>query len=145
MPGHNLPASRLYILLFDHMQDLYQGVGLISESCTEHLKNYHTTPSKKYLQQLQDIEKKLTAYYTHVCEDIGSSQFSHAATIAPMHQQLMDIINQAIDAQITAIQKDNISNRIGLLQVRILLETRDIAITLQHIYTLYYDYHMKRS
>jgi phosphate/sulfate permease len=143
MPGQNLAASRLYILLFDHMQDLYQGIGLISEYCTEHLKNYHTTPSKKYLQQLSDIEKGLASYYGLACEDISSSKFTHAETIAAMHQQLMANINQAIDAQISAIQKDNISNRMGLLQVRILLETRDIAVTLQHIYALYHDYHGK--
>jgi phosphate/sulfate permease len=143
MPRHNLPASRLYILMFDHIQDLYQSILLISESCTEHLKNYHTTPSKKYLQQLQKIEKALTECTGLVCDDIGSSRFIHAQAISSLHQKLFHTINQAIDEQITAIQKDNIGNRIGLLQVRILLETKDISVTLQHIHKLYHDYHRK--
>lgn len=140
MPRHNLPASRLYILMFDHLQDLYQSILLISESCTEHLRNYHATPSKKYLQQLREIEKALAEYAVLVCEDIGSSRFTHTEALPALHQKVVNAINQTIDEQIIALQKDKIGNRIGLLQVRILLETRDIAMTLQHLYHLYHDY-----
>ncbi|MBL7844536.1 MAG: inorganic phosphate transporter [Cyclobacteriaceae bacterium] len=143
MPRHNLPASRLYILMFDHMQDLYQSTLLISESCTEHLKNYHTTPSKKFLQKLQEIEKGLTDYTALVCEDIGSSSFIHAEALSSLQQKLINSINQTIDEQIIALQKDSIGNRIGLLQVRILLESKDIATTLEQLYTLYREYNNK--
>jgi phosphate/sulfate permease len=143
MPRHNLPASRLYILMFDQMQDLYQSILLISERCTEHLKNYHTTPSKKYLQQLQDIEKILAEYTVLVCEDIGSSRFAHREALASLHQKVLTAINHTIDEQIIALQKDTIGNRIGLLQVSIILESEDIANTLQQVYILYHDYHSK--
>lgn len=143
MPRHNLPASRLYIHMFDHMQDLYQSTLLISESCTEHLKNYHTTPSKKFLQQLQEFEKALTEYTVLMCEDIGSSRFTHAEALSSLDQKLINSINQTIDEQIIALQTDSIGNRIGLLQVRILLESKDIAITLQQLYMLCHNYNRK--
>ncbi len=143
MPRHNLAASRLYILMFDHLQDLYQSILLISESCTEHLKNYHTAPSKKYLLQLQEIEKTLAEYTALVCEDIASPGFKHAQALALLEQRLSNSINQTIDEQIIALQKDTIGNRIGLLQVRIVLESKDIALTLQHLYKLYHDYNKK--
>lgn len=141
MPRQNLRASRLYILMFDYTQDLYQSILLISESCTVHLKNFHSTPSRRYMQQLHDVEKGLTNFASKVCKDIGTSHFDHADSIKEMHQHWTAQIEASIDDQITAIQRDNVGNRIGLLQMRLLLESKDLLNTIYDIYNLYLDYH----
>lgn len=141
MPRQNLAASRLYILMFDYMQDLYQSILLISESCTVHLQNYHTSPSKRYLQQLQEVDKGLQGFAELVCKDIGSSHFEHAHEIKDQQQKWLSQLDQFIDDQITAIQKDNVGNRIGLLQMRLLLESKDLLNTIYGMYNLYLDYH----
>lgn len=141
MPRHNLHASRLYILMFDYMQDLYQSILLISESCTVHIKNFHSTPSKRYMQQLQDVEKGLQNFTSKVCKDIGSSQFDHAVSIKEIHQLWTTRIDEYINDQIAAIQKDDVGNRIGLLQMRLLLESKDVLNAIFGMYNLYLDYH----
>lgn len=141
MPKQNLAASRLYILMFDYMQDLYQSIQLISESCTNHLKNFHSTPSADYLKSLAEIDKGLQEYNTKICDGIGAGKFSNHNEINELHQKWMVYINKAIDNQIVSIQKGGVGNRIGLLQMRLLIETRDIFTTLQSMYTLYHDYH----
>ncbi|MBX2968525.1 MAG: inorganic phosphate transporter [Cyclobacteriaceae bacterium] len=141
MPRQNLAASRLYILMFDYMQDLYQSILLISESCTVHLQNYHTSPSKRYLQQLQEVEKGLQAFTELVCKDIGTSHFEHAQEIKDQQQKWLRQLDQFVDDQISAIQKDNVGNRIGLLQMRLLLESKDVLNAIFGMYTLYLDYH----
>ena len=145
MPKQNLAASRLYILMFDYMQDLYQSIQLISESCTNHLKNFHSTPSAEYLKSLNEIEKGLQEYNDKVCEGIGSGKFNNHNEINGLHQKWMSFINQSIDNQIVAIQKGGVGNRIGLLQMRLLIETRDIFTTLQSMYALYHDYHKQEK
>lgn len=141
MPRQNLAASRLYILMFDYMQDLYQSILLISESCTVHLQNYHTSPSKRYLQQLHEVDKGLQAFTALVCQDIGASHFGHAQEIKDQHQKWLRQLDQFVDDQIAAIQKDNVGNRIGLLQMRLLLESKDVLNAIYGMYNLYLDYH----
>jgi phosphate/sulfate permease len=140
MPKQNLAASRLYILMFDNIQDLYQSALLISESCTNHLRNFHSSPSKEYLTKLGEIDKALQVYLTLVCDSIEYGKFKNFDDVTLRFEKLQLSINQSVDQQITVIQKGNVGNRIGMLQMRLLLETKDILNTLQNIYQLYSDY-----
>ena len=141
MPKRNLPASRLYLLMFDHMQDLYQSVQLISESCIDHLNNFHTQPSKEYLKATDEIEKLIVIHVANVCDAIGGSNFMNHEKILEGHQSLLSLVNKSIDNIIGEIQNAEVGNRIGMLQMKLLLETKDILITTHHMYMLYHDYH----
>ncbi len=141
MPKDNLPASRLYILMFDHMQDLYQSVQLISESSIDHLSNFHSQPSKDYLKKLDDLEKRLSEYVGFVCEDIGSATFRNFDKVKELKLSLIARVNMSIDREIEEIQKGEVGNRIGQLQMKLLLETKDIITVVQDMYMLYHEYH----
>jgi hypothetical protein len=145
MPKRNLPASRLYILMFNYMQDLHQSIELISESCTEHLRNYHSTPTKEYLARINEIEKGLLHYTDLVCQEISSSKFKHYEDVLRQNLKWKTFIDQTIDEQIAALQKGDFGSRIGLLQMKLLLETKDIFATIQDMYNLYHDYHKSES
>lgn len=141
MPKRNLAASRLYILMFDYMQDLYQSIQLISESCIDHLSNFHSQPSKDYLKASNDIEKSLNTYINLVADEITASSFRNNDVILEHYNALYAIMNKSIDNVIVEIQKEEVGNRIGQLQVKLLLETRDIVATVHTMYLLYHDYH----
>lgn len=141
MPKRNLAASRLYLLIFDYMQDLYQSVQLISESCIDHLNNFHSLPSKEFLKASDEMEKSLSNYVAMVSEGISSSSFKNADKIIERHDDLVTLINKTVDQVISEIQKGDVGNRIGLLQMKLLLETKDILIAIQNMYSLYHDYH----
>jgi phosphate/sulfate permease len=141
MPKRNLPASRLYLLMFDHMQDLYQSVQLISESCIDHLNNFHTQPSKEYLKATDEIEKLLVIQVGQMCDAIGGSNFMNHEKILDGHQALLALVNKSIDSIIAEIHEGEVGNRIGMLQMKLLLETKDILNTTYHMYMLYHDYH----
>ena len=141
MPNNNLAASRLYILMFDHMQDLYQSVHLISESSVDHLSNFHSQPSKEFLKISNELEDSLTTYAKKITESIASSNYKEATTIQSLHDGINTTITKTIDQGIMEIQKGDVGNRIGMLQMKLLLETKDMANTLQNIYALYQDYH----
>jgi phosphate/sulfate permease len=141
MPNNNLAASRLYILMFDYMQDLYQSVQLISESSVDHLSNFHSQPSKEFLKISNGVENSLTQYAKKITDGIGSSNYKEAASIKFLHDGINATITKSIDLGIVEIQKGEVGNRIGMLQMKLLLETKDMVNTLQSIYALYQDYH----
>jgi phosphate/sulfate permease len=141
MPKRNLAASRLYILMFNYMQDLYQSVQLISESCIDHLSNFHSQPSKEYLKASDEIEKGLSTFVAEVGEAIATSSFKNNDKVIDQHNALSAFLDKTIDHEIVEIQKGEVGNRIGLLQMKLLLETKDILSTIQRMYGLYHDYH----
>jgi len=141
MPKRNLAASRLYLLIFDYMQDLYQSVQLISESCIDHLNNFHSLPSKEFIKASEEMEKLLSNYIATVSEGISSSSFKNVDKATEQHDALVTLINKMVDHVIGEIQKSDVGNRIGQLQMRLLLETKDMLVAIQNMYSLYHDYH----
>jgi Na+/phosphate symporter len=143
MDKGNLPAGRLYILVFDLMQDLYQSADLINEVCAKHVINHHSPPNKKYASAFNELEKQLSAFIDRVISSIDKVTPENAAIVNEKHEMIITQINDAIDQLIIDIQKNDIGNRLGLLQTRILLEVKDIASAVHRIYTLYFDFHEK--
>ncbi len=136
----NLAAGRLYIMVFDLMQDLYQSVQLVSEVSFDHVSNHLTPPKKKYAEIFTEIEKELGDYLDKVSESVHQLSFQNAAQVEESQAKLIAFINSSIDELIRDIQKDSVGNRMGLLQTRIFLEMKDIISIAHRVYVLYYDF-----
>jgi len=141
-PGH-MEAGRLYILVFDLMQDLSQSASLLSSTCTNHLINHHEIPSRVYLDIMVELDAKLNSYLNKVVHSIDNLQFSDYEAILKEKVKTIEYLNGKIDDQIREIQTGNISSRNGLLQTRILLETKDIVEVSSRVLAVYVDYARK--
>lgn len=139
MPQADLQLSRLYILLFNHIQDLQQSVKLISESCLDHLDNHHSLPSGEYLRAAKEIETLLTACVERISEAIMKPGADENEAFLAGNQTLSLQLSKTLDLVIDDIQQKEVGNRIGRLQTKLLLETKDIQDTLSGIYNLYKD------
>jgi hypothetical protein len=135
-----LAAGRLYLLVFDLMQDLYQSSDLISHACTNHIHNHHPLPKKEFLSSLSVIEKELGDYADSVMEQIAMLDFKNAHQSEEKKIKIQATINEVLDTQIVAIQKGDLGSRMGLLQTRLLIELRDIVIAIHNIGGLYQEY-----
>jgi phosphate/sulfate permease len=135
-----LAAGRLYLLVFDLMQDLYQSSALISHACTNHIHNHHPLPKKEFLSSLSVIEKELGDYADSVMEQIAMLDFKNAHQSEEKKIKIQATINEVLDTQIVAIQKGDLGSRMGLLQTRLLIELRDIVIAIHNIGGLYQEY-----
>ncbi len=133
-------AGRLYILVFDLVQDLYQSAFLLNETCAAHVINLHSPPKKKYAQMLNDLTKDLSLYIQITAESIEHLNFENHMQIETQKNKILHIINKKLDDQILDIQSEELGNRIALLQTRILLETKDIVAVVHRMYLLYYDF-----
>jgi phosphate/sulfate permease len=138
MSKGNLPAGRLYILVFDKMQDLYQSVQLVSDIIFTHVTNHHSAPKRRYSELMITLEKSTAEYINLVSQFIETGK-----TINPelegKYTTLISMLNQSLDALIIDVQKDEIGNRMGLLQTRLLLEFKDIIECLHKLPELYQE------
>jgi len=77
----NLAAGRLYIMVFDLMQDLYQSVQLVGQVSFDHVINHLAPPKKKYAEIFSEIEKELGDYLDKVAESVSHLSFNNAALV----------------------------------------------------------------
>ncbi len=143
MESGQLDAGRLYILVFDLMQDLSQSASLLSSTCTNHLINHHEIPHRRYLDIMVELDGKLNSYLNKVVISIESLNFVDHDALLKEKAKLLEYLNIRIDDQIKEIQKGDLSSRNGLLQIRILLETKDIVEVSAKVLSVYEDYARK--
>ena len=141
-PGQ-VNAGRLYILVFDLMQDLSQSANLLSSTCTNHLINHHEIPNREYLDILMELDRKLDNYLQRLVNAVESLQFHDYELLVKERNKLIDFVNEKIDIQINHLQHEEVSSRNGLLQTRILLETKDIVEVSAKVLDVYVDYARK--
>ncbi len=143
MDDGQLDAGRLYILVFDLMQDMGQSANFLSSVCTKHLINHHKLPSRKFLDVLIQLDNKFDSYLSKMVNSIDNLEFTNYESILNEQSNLVEFINLKIDEQILEIQSGNLDNRNGMLQVRILLESKDIAEVSGKVLSIYVDYARK--
>jgi len=137
--GH-LAAGRLYVLVFDLIQDLYQSANLISEVCTNHIINHHSLPKGDFQKVLEEVERELSSYIDKVTDSIQQMNFKDTKAMEDQRTKLISHIQVSLDHQIQKIQQDELGNRMGLLQIRLLLEAKDILMGVHQIKLLYREF-----
>lgn len=137
--GHK-EAGRLYILVFDLMQDLSQSASYISSACTNHIINHHPIPTRDYLDVVIELDQKINYYLNNVIRSIEALEFDNHEVISRDKNKTIEFINNQIDNQVILIQNNSLGSRNGLLQTKILLESKDIITVTDTIYQLYVDY-----
>ena len=140
MDQGQLDAGRLYILVFDLVQDLNQSANLISKVCAEHMVNFHELPDREYLDVLMELDTRIDRYLRNVRRSIQRLDFSSYQSILNERQRNIDFIDAKIDQQILHLQKGGVSTKKGLLQTRILLESKDIIDISGKILSIYVEY-----
>ena len=136
----DISSGRLYMLVFDLIQNLYQSALLLNEVSAEHIVNHHGAPKKKYAAIFSELEKKLTTFINQSSESIGRLNFERHQQLEEHKEQLLTFIGIKLDEHIADIQKDDLGSRMALLQTRLLLEIKDIVSVVHQIYLLYYDF-----
>jgi hypothetical protein len=140
-----LPAGRLNLLVFDILQDLYQSSSLISESCSEHVTNFHPTPRKDFQKMLESVQSQSSNYFSIVRSEISGLSFNKSKEEEVSFQQLKKFLDTCLDSEILRIQQNEINNKLATLQTRILLEMTDIIESTHRLYHLYKDFIMDQG
>ena len=143
MESSEVDAGRLYLNVFDLMQDLSKSANTLSISCTNHVINHHDIPSGDYLSMVIELDSMLVSYFNKIMESIENLSFQDHETIGKESQKITDYLNEQIDNQIKIIQSQEVGSRNGMLQTRVLLESRDIVRLSLQVLESYVDYARK--
>ncbi len=78
---------------------------LISESCIDHLNNFHSLPIERILKASDEMKKWLSNYIVMVSEGTSSSSFKNADKITEQYDALVTLINKTVVQVISKSKK----------------------------------------
>lgn len=140
MDQGQLAAGRLYILVFDNSQDLYQSASVVCDVCTDHVINHHPKPNNYFLKNLKEVESQLQNFIDACLLSLEKNDLAAMRGIKEREVQIEEIISRHLDREINDIQTGVLSSRMGLLQTRLYLELQDILEHTGYILQLYLQY-----
>jgi hypothetical protein len=143
MENGEVEAGRLYLNVFDLMQDLSKSANTLSASCTNHIINHHDIPSREYLNIVVELDGMLSSYFNKIMDSIEKLSFKDHELIRKESVKLTEFLNSHIDKQIKLIQQQEVGSRNGMLQTRVLLESRDIVRLSLQVLEAYVEYARK--
>ncbi len=140
MPKENVELGRLYLLVYDLVQDLNQSSSLLVHTCNDHVMNYQGQPGREFLDLLIELEQRLRRYLSKIEKAVENMDFSDYKPYLEQKRELLAFINEGLDAQINEIQHGDLSSRFANLQTRILLEMKDVVAASARILKLYHEF-----
>lgn len=141
----HVSAARFNILLFDYIQDLFQSTNFIHDISVSHIRNHHPVPSGRFRDTLNTLNQSLKLFVELTVKSIRTADFSEFVLITDKKEHLLVFLSNSLDEQVLHMQEDKLGNRLGQLQIKLLLEMRDIVCALSDIATLHRDFSKLRA
>ncbi len=138
----SVQASRFYILVLGHLQDVAQSIGFISKASFKHVNNHHKNLKKGQIKELTIIDKELSKLLEKVSHVFEKRTFNKLDKILEAKQELLDDVSKSIDNQVARIRTDETSPKNTTLYFSILLETKDLIAALMNLLQTYQEFYL---
>lgn len=145
LQGHDVGASRFYLLVQDHLQDITQSLELITKVSLKHVKNNHKGLKFNQIKDLKEIEAELLELFTRTKEEFDNKTMDNLGEILNGKQNLLNKVSAQIEKQIARTKDPESSSKNTTLYFTFLLETKDIILSTIELLELYYIEHKKAN
>lgn len=145
LQGHDVGASRFYLLIQDHLQDITQSLELITKVSLKHVKNNHKGLKFNQIKDLKEIESELLALFDKTKKEFDSKSMNNLGVILNEKQNLLNKVSTQIEKQIARTKDPESSSKNTTLYFTLLLETKDIIVSTIEMLELYYMEHKKAN
>ncbi len=138
LKGHDVGASRFYLLVQDKFQDIAQSLELISKSSLKHVKNNHKGLKFNQIKDLKEIESKLLDLFSKTKKEFDNHTLENIGLILSEKQELFEYVSAQIEKQIERTKDPDSSSKNSTLYFTLLLETKDLITSTFEVLDLYY-------
>ncbi|MEX2350175.1 MAG: inorganic phosphate transporter [Flavobacteriaceae bacterium] len=138
LQGHDVGASRFYLLVQDHLQDITQSLELITKVSLKHVKNNHKGLKFNQIKDLKEIEAELLELFNKTKKEFDNKSMENLGVILNEKQTLLNKVSAQIEKQIARTKDPESSSKNTTLYFTLLLETKDIIVSTLEMLDLYY-------
>lgn len=137
LDDRSVNASRVYILIIGHLQDISQSISYISKSSFEHVNNNHKDLKKSQKDDLILIDNDLEKLLQNIEDTFRNKDFDSINLILDAKQELLEHVSESIDRQVNRIRTEDSSKKNSILYFGILVETKDLITSIMDLLDLY--------
>ena len=141
----SLKASKFYILVLSYLQDVAQSIEYISTTSHNHVNNNHKNLKASQISDLKSINSKLKDLLKRIEDDFNNNQYMNLSSIIDTKHDLLNDVTDSIDKQVMRIRTENSSRKNTKLYFGILLETKDLIVSIVNLLQLYQQNHLLYS
>ena len=138
----SVQASRFYVLVLGHLQDIAQSISYISRASFKHVNNNHKNLKKGQIKDLKQIDVQLTDSLSKVSVIFENRSFDNLDAILIEKKELLNNVSSSIEKQVTRIREDESSPKNTTLYFSILLETQDLISALMNLLVTYEEFYL---
>ena len=135
-------GSNFYILVLASLTDMVQSLEYISKKCHKHVDNNHNALSTGQMLDLREVQGALSSLISDAEKAFKEKNFSVLKKSINKEEELLSVISEKIDSQISRTRSDEQSPRNTTLYFNILIETKDLVKAIQSIIR---EYHYSAS
>jgi Na+/phosphate symporter len=134
----SMGASKFYINVLGHLQDISQSLEFISRSSTDHINNNHKSLKFTQIKDLKEIINRIHSIFEESQHVFRAKEFSRLESIISKKRDLLELVDRKIEKQVKRTKNSDESPKNTTLYFGILLETRDLMNTTTHVAEQYY-------
>lgn len=138
LKGHDVGASRFYLLVQDKFQDISQSLELISKSSLKHVKNNHKGLKFNQIKDLKEIEIKLLDLFEKTKNEFDEGNLENIGAILNEKQGLFSFVSERIEKQIERTKEADSTSKNTNLYFTLLLESKDLITATFDVLEMYY-------
>ena len=120
-------VPRLYLLIYDLLQDLIQSTDLIAEKSFDHVTNMHNPFKAEQRKQVTDLTGDVKALLKMVVEVIETNDDEALSKVSAAKMEIHKTIEDLLAQQSQGIRSGKYSKQNSLLFFSLMLETKDLV------------------
>ncbi|APD06408.1 hypothetical protein UJ101_00876 [Flavobacteriaceae bacterium UJ101] len=138
-------AGRVYIKVFDRLDDAINSLELINGKIVNHVVNSHKPLKPVQAKNLTRISTLITQYFDQVRKHIDEKSFTDIADIKATKAEIRSIVDDQLNYQVNGIVQKHYGNKNSRLSLVILLESKDFVEDIDSLMDLYHDVQSKSN
>lgn len=131
-------GSNFYIMILANLTDMVQSLEFITKKSFKHIDNNHKPLSKGQVEDLNSIQSALNLMLVDVEKAFESKSFADLDKCLEKESEILELISDKIDAQISRTRKEEVSPKNTTLYFNLLLESKDLV---KGVMRLVQEYH----
>lgn len=134
----HLGASKFYLRVLGHLQDISQSLDYISSSSTNHINNNHKNLRFNQIKDLKEIILRSYEIFDSAETMFAERDYEQLVEIISEKKELLEYIDMKIDKQIQRTKDSENSPKNTTLYFSLLIETRDLMNATMNVVEQYY-------
>lgn len=130
-------AGRVYIKVFDRLDDAINSLELITDKIVNHVVNSHKPLKPGQIKKLTKISTLISQYFEQVRKLVDLQLFTNINEIKETKTQIRGIVDNQLNSQVSGIVQKHYGNKNSRLNLVILLESKDFIEDIDSLMDLY--------